>query len=1335
MRRVARVFAWTLAAMVLLVAVLGGAVMVAGNTDAGRGMIERLTSRLTAGMVKLNGLSGAFPTRLTLEQLQLVDRGGVWLTADRVSLTWSPLRLLEHRIQVDTLEAARLHIERAPLSDGHGGGGPVSFPTIEVGRATLNVVELGAPLAGKAASLSLQGSLRLRSLEDATAELAARRLDGDGEYTLRLQLDPAGMDAALAVHEPAGGPLENLLGLPGLGALAATLSVHGPRNAESIDLALGAGGLHATVTGTVDLAHASADVDYVLNAPSMAPRSDVSWGALTLAGNWHGTLSAPNATGRLQIDQLHVPGPTRIARLTATLAAAAGKLEVSAVAQALEIPGPEPRFLAADPLKVDASLLLDAPLRPVEFTAVHPLLSLRGKLDTVAGKTGELDATVEVKIPELAPYAVFTGQDVRGSALVNARVTHQPTNDALTLDGNLGLTGGKAAWLAGLGPRVTLQLAGSLSDARLMLDRLRLGARALTLTASGSAERTAPGGKPDERQGLARFARQMQARWQLDASDLGALSADLAGDLKVEGTLAGPPAALAAAAELSSHLSVRGSPQGFVTASLRARGLPGALSGTVEAGGMLDGAPLRLDAALDRSGADAFRLTVHRAEWKSAHIEGDLTSDAQLTQSRGQMSLSVAQLGDLDRLLGISVAGSVEGSVRFVPGHRQPQAEVRLDGRNLKIGQFAGNVHLQGTGVPDAFAVQLSAQVPDWSGLPAELAATAELNAAARSLRLDSAALAYHDQTLKLQAPAQLAFDKGVAVDDLKLGAQDATVELRGRISPELDLQASVRQVKPALINVFAPGLLAGGLVEARARLQGTLANPTGSVRLDATDIRFADDAATGLPPLTLHAGTQLDGQTATVDAKLDTGGASQLTASGTVPLNAGGALDLKLGGRLDVGLANPFLEARGMHATGELTTDATVTGTLADPQVGGGMSLAQGGFRDYGRGLSLTDISAEVVGSAGALQIKRFNAKAASGSMAMTGSFGVLQPGLPLDLKITAKNAQPIASSILTANLDADVHVSGTLRKRLDVDGSIHVNRAIIGIPDSLPPDVAVLDVRRRGRKVQAATEAQLVIGVNIAIVAPHQILVQGRGLDAEMGGEIHLSGTTAALLASGGLDLQRGSFTISGNKLTFSPDSKIGFDGAGLQKKIDPTLDFTAQTTIGATTATLRITGVADAPRFDFSSSPELPPDQIMALLLFGQPAAQLSALQVAQVGYALATLSGVGNGGSNPLVKLQKSLGLDRLTVGANQVNTATGGTENSGAAIAAGRYISKRVYIEGKQTTTGTSQVQVDVDLTKRLKLQTRLGNGTATVQGTTPDNDPGSSIGLLYQFEY
>jgi translocation and assembly module TamB len=112
----------------------------------------------------------------------------------------------------------------------------------------------------------------------------------------------------------------------------------------------------------------------------------------------------------------------------------------------------------------------------------------------------------------------------------------------------------------------------------------------------------------------------------------------------------------------------------------------------------------------------------------------------------------------------------------------------------------------------------------------------------------------------------------------------------------------------------------------------------------------------------------------------------------------------------------------------------------------------------------------------------------------------------------------------------------------------------------------------------------------------------------------------------------------------------------------------------------------------------------------------------------------LSGVGgDGGLNPLVKLQKSLGLDRLTF-ASGTSTTPGG-ENSGAAIAAGRYLSKRVYVEAKQNTTGTSQLAAVVDLTKHLKLQTRVGNGTATAVGTTPENDPGSSVGLQYQFEY
>jgi len=257
-------------------------------------------------------------------------------------------------------------------------------------------------------------------------------------------------------------------------------------------------------------------------------------------------------------------------------------------------------------------------------------------------------------------------------------------------------------------------------------------------------------------------------------------------------------------------------------------------------------------------------------------------------------------------------------------------------------------------------------------------------------------------------------------------------------------------------------------------------------------------------------------------------------------------------------------------------------------------------------------------------------------------------------------------------------------------------------------------------------------VIGLDVQVHAPREVRVQGRGLNAELGGDLRVRGTTDSPRMSGGFDLIRGTFALASTQLAFTT-GRVSFNGAGLHNKIDPTLDFTAQTATADATVTLHVTGFADAPQFTLESSPQMPQDEILARLLFGVSASQLSALQVAQIGAALASLSGVGGGGPNPLARLQKSLGLDRLSVGSGAPPGAAG--QNSGTSVEAGRYVSERVFIGLKHSTTGFSQVQADVDLSKHLKLRTQLGNGTATTQGTTPENDPGSSVGLVYQFEY
>jgi translocation and assembly module TamB len=1125
-----------------------------------------------------------------------------------------------------------------------------------------------------------------------------------------LHFDAQRMDAALKLHEPAGGPLENILSLPGLGALEATLNLNGPRSAEQLELALQAGALKGHAQGSFNLNELSADLAFAFEATAMSPRPDLGWERGVLRGRWRGKVSSPTAEGHLEVARLRIPGQMQMAALTADVTADHGKADLHAALLGLKIPGSQPGLLEADPVKIDASVRLDDPARRLDLTASHRLFALQGQAVTA----GVESANLEVRLPNLSPLAAFIAQDVRGSALVHAQVTGYPAATRIKLDADAALIPGTQFWAAAVGDRARLDFSGVFQDGALDIENVKLAGRAVELSAGGSIR-----------------SRAIDGHWNMSLPDLSAVSAVLAGSLKGSGSLQGPMTALSADARLSSTLSVRGSQSGDLTADVKVRGLPSAPSGTLSAKGSLDGAPLKVDVSMGRSAERVFRAVIHEANWKSAHAEGDLTWATDKTQVHSQLAVSVAQLQDLQRLVGFGMAGSLTGNLSLSPDGERTRAHLQLDAHDLALAGLVGGVHLSGEGFTDSFTFKAGVDIPKLHGVAATLGASGNFNLDAKEVSVASALGSYGGLEFSLLAPARIHLANGVAVD-LKLGAQKAELDVQGQFSPTLALRASLRQVQPALVNVFIPSLLAAGAIDAHADLHGSVKAPVGEITLNALGVQSADDAALGLPPANIHVTAGLRGHTADIDARLDAGSASQLSALGQAPLAADGEVDMKINGKVDLGLMNAFLEARGQHASGEIDIDATVGGEVAAPQIAGTLEIKNGKINDYGRGVSLGDIAAQIVGKEGTLQIKTFTASAAPGTVSMSGSVGILQKGIPVDLQIAARNAQPLVSKLITSNLDADLTIKGTARQRLDVAGSMHLNRTLIGIPNGLPLNVAVLDVRRRGKEKAVVRETALVIGLDVAVQAPDEFLVQGRGLDARMRGDLQIRGTTESPLVSGGFDLERGSFSLATGRLNFT-DGRVSFNGAGLKNKIDPTLDFTAQATIGDTTAIMRITGLADAPVFDFSSTPPKPQDEIMALLLFGAPTQQLTPLQLAQVGAALASMSGVGGNSSlNPLVKIQKSLGLDRLSIGSGTTNAQTG--QDTGASIAAGRYVSKRVYIEGKQTTAGTSQVEADVDLTKHLRLQTRLGNGTS-VQGTTPENDPGSSIGLIYRFEY
>ncbi len=1318
MSRLPRIALVIIAVPLLLVAIVSGAVFAVGNTDWGRQRVESLVAYLTSNHVQLIGLGGEFPGRLTLRELKLSDSQGLWLQAQDLEVqTWNPWALLHRRVEIGTGHVRQIDWFRLPVSKSHRPGRG-RIPDIEARELTADVVHLSAALAGTAATVNLHAGAHLRSLMDMQMAFAGTRLDGPGTYSFQLAFDQQRMDAVINLREPAQGPLAGLLGVPAIGAVQVAGELTGPRNAEHVKLQADLGDLHASATGAVDLIHRSADLEYSAEAGAMAPRADLSWQQLHVRGSWHGALSSAAAAGDVKLLALVLPDGIRIGALDASLEAHAGDLSAHARLVDASAPGMSAGLLSGAPLLVEGSIRLEEAARPFQLQVSHPDFELRAKGQAAGARAVDAD----LNAANVAPLLQSLPGGLTGPLHVHATVQQQGSQ----YQGRLSATGNLDSTLPALHPWLrgpeSADLRATFGAGDVKVESSSVSNKALSVSLSGRLSASTGSDASWTVTGKSRAT----------LADLSALLPGLSGHADIRADLAGTTQAMRLAGELQASVAVGDSAPGAVRGTFELADLPHAPRARAQLQGQLAGEPLTLQADLQDNPGQAVHIRVPQADWQSLHAQGDLTLAHDLDQSAGQFKLSVAKLSDLNQLLGRHFGGSLAAALTLMPASKgagataQTSLEVTTEG--LRVGGLSVNAKLTGTGPLHALQLSLAAQ-SEVLGAASHVEAQGLMDTARRTVQLTATTGLVRGVPIKLLQPAALDFGRGISLADLHASLADAQLQAAGQISPQLQFHAELADATAGLIDAVLPGYLASGKLLGTLQLQGTVAHPLGELKVTGTDLRAAGDAGS-LPPVQLTATIDMAADGARLALRTSAGNSTHMTVQGSIPWSGPIAVDVN--GNIDLTRLNPLLESAGRRITGTLDVNAQVAGTLDAPTVKGSVQLHKGSVHDYRHGVDLTEIEGNLEGTQNELRITRLTAHSASGTVAVTGTLGVLQGGWPLDLRFTAHDAQPLSSSIVTGVVNADLTLQGTALHELTLAGIIGIDRATVEIPNSLPPNVAVLNVRRPGQQRAPATLIGPVINLKVTVNAPRQILVKGRGLDAELGGRVEIGGTARAPTVAGGFDLQRGQFSLASSRLNFT-SGRVSFAGSDVTGTIDPTLDFTAQTTALDATVTLRITGVADAPQFELTSAPPMPQDEILARMLFGENSGQLSAIQAAQLGAALVTLTGVGSG-LNPLVELQKHLGLDRLAVGSNEPNTP-GNTQNTGATIEAGRYVTNRIFVDLKQNTTGSTQLQVDVDLTNKLKLQTRVGTGTATVQGTTPDNDPGSSVGLSYRFAY
>jgi translocation and assembly module TamB len=1336
-RRLRKIALWAIG-IVVLIPVL---VLAIANTAPGQRLIAAEIGKLTGGTVRLSGLTGRFPDALRLARLDIADAHGTWLTAEAVTLDWSPTALLTGHARIDRAVIAHLTFTRLPIA------APTAKPAtphssftlpvaIDLRSLTIARADIGSALAGAPATMRLTGHATIPSLQAGTAALDITRLDAPGAYHADGVLSAATITAHITLQEPPHGLLANLANLPALGPLAATATLSGPRTAERAHVAATAGPLTVTADGVADLPGQTGSITLAATAPAMRPRADLAWQVIDLHAHVTGSVRKPEVTAHLAVTGL-LAGGAALPYGTADVNGDQGRVALHAILTGLRLPGPKPGLFAAAPLDLTGAIRLDEPTRPVRFRLTHSLLTADGTATTA----GAVTAQIHTVVPDIAPIAAIGAVDLQGrtEAIATLRMHHGDTDVAVT--GTAGFTGGQAPIPTLLGP-TRFSASATLAGQNITIHNAGVQGRAVTADVKGS----------DRAAGF-------DLAWRVAISDLSAISPQVLGALTAVGQVSGPTGALTVTADVTGDAGSPRFAKAPVTLTLRADHVPAAPQATIQAHLRVAGAPATLQAAIATDQAGAVHLTLPHADWKSLRATAELALAKGATLPTGTATIRVARLADLAALAGVQANGamtltlrntatevrgelrgtdleagprriaslSLTGAATGVHSNPDLRATMALDG--IDANGVTGSAQATATGRQAALQLHARAALQNVMAAPATVETAAQLNVPAKTVTLQALTADWKKLALRLQAPAKIRFAPDVTVDRLRLAVNQAQVALAGRINPTLDVTAAVRNVTPDLARAFAPSLQAAGLLTADARVTGTAAAPFGTVRVAASGLRLRTGPGAAIPPASITASLQLHGTNAALTARADAGPKLHLAATGTVPLAPTGALAVQTTGGLDLSLFNPVLEAGGREASGHASVALAATGSLAAPQLAGTVTLAGGEVQDDVQGVHLTQIAARLDAAGDTLRITRFTANAAPGTVAMNGTVGALAPGLPVDLRITARNAKPLASDLLTAQFDADLTVRGHAAGDVLAEGRIALHRVDINVPDSLPPSVAVLHVRRPGDKPPLATPdtPAAMVRLNLTVDAPSSIFVRGHGLDVELGGKLTVGGSSAAPQIGGGFQMRRGDFSLAGTTLTFTKGD-IGFEGEGLAGKIDPTLDFEADSYANSITATLKVTGYADAPKIALSSVPDLPQDEVLAHLLFGESVNQLSAVQLAEIGAALAELSGI-TGGSNPLEAIRKNLGLDRLNVGT--------GTNGTGTAIEAGRYVAKGVYVGAKQDAGGAggTQAQVQVDLTRHLKLQTTLGTGGGTAQGATPQNDPGSSVGLSYQFEY
>lgn len=781
------------------------------------------------------------------------------------------------------------------------------------------------------------------------------------------------------------------------------------------------------------------------------------------------------------------------------------------------------------------------------------------------------------------------------------------------------------------------------------------------------------------------------------------------------------PRTVISSAELSGRFDAANSNNWELALSLDGFARPGLSAGQarIRAGGTLEQGDLtrlqgRFAAILD--GLDFADADLDQAVGPSVKLDGQFA-----LQGKGALELSQIQLQGADytaslggRILGLESGFEMDGTARV--GAADLSRFSGLAGRSLG-GAITATIQGKGAPLGGQFDVRFDARGQDLhSGID----------------QVD--ALISGQSTLSMDATRD---GSGLKINSFELDGTALSARASGTVSSngaDLEFEAALDDVARILPEVSGPLKLHGDIHQDQG------ATLTGKVRLDGPESSFADlegsldpDGSAALAfsaeldrierfvpemggTVSSKGSARRDGTIWTIDGEAKAPAEFKAKIGGTWDEESG-LSQLKAKGEVQLAAANKLLTPNSI--VGLANFDLSLDGKPELAGIKGTVTTSDAKFVLPRLAQSIENINSRITLADGGANLTVTASLAAGGTFRVSGPVSLAPP---FKGTITVQLQQIILTDNVSYSSVANGQLlySGPLTGNANLSGQIgfgeteiNLNTASGSLGAAPIPEIS----HRSETSAQRATRARAglintakgsagpVIGLDIILSAPNRVFARGRGIQAELGGQIHVRGTSNQVVPSGQIDLIRGNMNLLGRNL------KLTRGLVSLQGKLEPYVEFAATTTTSEGSATIEVAGPLGAPKIEVYSDPERPSEEALAMLVFGNRFAEMSPLAIAQLAASLAELSGKGGGATG---KIRKELGVDTVNVG----------TDDSGAGqVGVGFYARDNVYTDFSVNTRGDTELNLNLDVSDNV-----------TLKGTV-DNRGETSLGVFFERDY